>query len=230
VKSSVRQLYQQLVPVSVRRLPFVAALARRLSSRFAHDLLYTAEYFDTDVERVSAQAAPAFASLIAGDFGPVRIIDVGCGTGVLLAALRTSHPTVVGLEYAEAGLARCRARGLDVRKFDLERDTWPHGKETFDLAISMEVAEHLPAAVADQFVELLVTLAPCIVFTAATVGQGGLDHVNEQPHSYWIEKFAEHGCEHQERDSIRWRDQLMTSGCAAFYYENLMLYRRRAPS
>ena len=45
------------------------------------------------------------------------------------------------------------------RSFRLER--------RFDLALCLEVAEHLPAKAADAFVASLVELAPVVVFSAA---------------------------------------------------------------
>ena len=77
---------------------------------------------------------------------------------------------------------------VTVLKFDLERDNLKDTR-TFDVAISMEVAEHLPEKIADRYVDLLTGLSNIIVFTAAYPGQGGDDHVNEQPALYWISKF-----------------------------------------
>jgi hypothetical protein len=60
------------------------------------------------------------------------------------------------------------------------------------MAISLEVAEHLPESCADQFVDALVRAAPIVVFSAAIPHQGGINHINEQLQSYWKEKFARH--------------------------------------
>ena len=65
--------------------------------------------------------------------------------------------------------------------------------ERFDLAISLEVAEHLPATRADSFVELLCHCADVVIFGAATKLQGGTNHINEQWQSYWVERFEGHG-------------------------------------
>jgi len=50
----------------------------------------------------------------------------------------------------------------------------------FDLAVSMEVAEHLPEQVSEPYIDLLTRLSRVVVFTAARPGLGGSDHVNEQ--------------------------------------------------
>jgi hypothetical protein len=92
---------------------------------------------------------------------------------------------------------------------------------TFDMAISMEVAEHLPARYADEFVALLVDLAPAVLFSAAIPQQGGRRHVNEQWPAYWAQKFATHGylaidCirpQVWDRDDIEW-----------WYAQNTLLY------
>lgn len=63
----------------------------------------------------------------------------------------------------------------------------------YDLAVSLEVAEHLPEEMSDTFVDNLARASNLILFSAAVVGQGGDFHVNEQPLSYWKEKFRKRG-------------------------------------
>lgn len=67
-----------------------------------------------------------------------------------------------------------------------------HG--TLDLAFSFEVAEHIEQDYADIFVDNMLSGDPrWVIMTAAPPGQGGCWHVNEQPKSYWIEKFERRG-------------------------------------
>ena len=155
-----------------------------------------------------------------------RALDVGCGTGALLEALKKRGcAQVFGLEYSDAALTYCRERGLEVRQFDLERDQFCDDR-TFDVAISMEVAEHLPARMADTYIELINQLSDRIVFTAATPGQGGDDHVNEQPHSYWIAKFNARGFAYDAERSARWQAEWYERDIAECYAKNVMLFRR----
>ena len=46
---------------------------------------------------------------------------------------------------------------------------------------------------AEIFVQSLCNTAPIVIFSAAHPGQGGTNHVNEQPFEYWAEKFKKHG-------------------------------------
>ena len=66
-------------------------------------------------------------------------------------------------------------------------------EQRYDLAMSLEVAEHLPEEAADTLVDSLCKVADVIIFSAAHPGQGGDHHINEQPVEYWEEKFAHHG-------------------------------------
>jgi hypothetical protein len=52
------------------------------------------------------------------------------------------------------------------------------------MVTSFEVAEHIPERLEDRYVDMLCLLGNLIVISAATPGQGGMDHVNEQPHAY----------------------------------------------
>jgi hypothetical protein len=98
---------------------------------------------------------------------------------------------------------------------------------TFDLAVSMEVAEHLPEMVADRYVDLLTRLSQVIVLTAAPPGQGGTAHLNEQPPSYWISKFQQRGFTHAEELSRRWRESWKAAGDVKhWYHHNLMIFRQ----
>lgn len=63
----------------------------------------------------------------------------------------------------------------------------------FSLCLCLEVAEHLEQQYADVLVQSCINHSDTIIWSAATPGQGGYHHVNEQPHQYWIDKFAAHG-------------------------------------
>lgn len=222
-----RKVWRALVPISLRESATVMSLKRTYLKPITLNLLYDLEYYRREVEAGAARSAPAIAGSIIEDLKPGSAIDVGCGTGALLAALQERGCRVFGLEYADSGLAYCRRRGLDVRKYDIERQA-PPDHRTFDVAISMEVAEHLPESSADRFVGLLCGYSDRIVFTAAQPGQGGTDHINEQPRSYWVAKFHARGFEPDDEMAARWRrDWEATGQVETFYGQNLMIFRRR---
>ena len=59
----------------------------------------------------------------------------------------------------------------------------------FDLAISLEVAEHIDEKSSEIFINNLTKASKIVLFSAAVPGQRGSGHVNEQWPEYWIEKF-----------------------------------------
>lgn len=220
----VKRVYLTIVPARVRKSSIVGRLKARMP--FMHDMSYDAHYYEGTVEAAAVRSAGAIADSIVESFHPAKVVDVGCGTGAVLAALRDRNCTVFGLEYSSAALDYCRKRKLDVAKFDLENDSLKNGRR-FDVAVSLEVAEHLPQSVADRYVDLLTSLSDSVVFTAAQPGQGGMDHVNEQPASYWISKFQQRGFLHSEELTRNWRADWKSGGTVQpWYYANLMIFRK----
>jgi hypothetical protein len=94
----------------------------------------------------------------------------------------------------------------------------------YDLAMSLEVAEHLAPEYAAEFVARLVRLSDMVFFSAAIPGQGGYNHVNEQWPEYWAAHFAQHG--YDPIDCIRW--QVWDNPEVLIHYaQNVMLFARR---
>ena len=186
------------------------------------------EYFYEDWnEPRKIQESSAMAEDIIRFFNPSNALDVGCGSGNLMNELKVRGINIKGLEYSTAGIKICLERGLDVKKFNLEKDLL-EDSSTFDVVISTEVAEHLPESFADRYVDLLCkTSERIVVFTAATPGQGGLDHVNEQPHEYWIDKFTQRGFTFDEPTSLECREGWEARQVISdFYWKNLMIFQR----
>jgi SAM-dependent methyltransferase len=210
-----------------RRNPLAPLLVRvklSMEKRAEHDEVYDAAYYEK-VDEGMTRSAAVIARHVVQEFRPKTVIDIGCGTGALLAALRDQGVLGVGFEHSRAALAFCQSRGLDVRHFDVESAT-PLGALA-DVAISTEVAEHLPEAFADRFVALLCGAAPIVVVTAAIPGQGGTDHVNEQPNSYWVQKFEAAGFTLDESMTNAWRSSWRAQGTEDCYSANVMTFARR---
>lgn len=147
-------------------------------------------------------------------------VDVGCGVGTWLSVLRARGVTdVQGIdgEWVDTNLLVIPPELF--LKADLTKSLAVQRR--FDLAISLEVAEHLPPECAEDFVATLVRLSDCVLFSAAIPHQGGRNHLNEQWPEFWAEFFARHG--YQAIDAIRcrvWNDPDIDT----WYKQNTLLY------
>ncbi|KAA1008231.1 class I SAM-dependent methyltransferase [Paraburkholderia panacisoli] len=139
----------------------------------------------------SESSANVVLSLLFKHYMPQSIVDVGCGAGTWLkVAKELGVKKILGLdgEYATQQLV------IPIEDFiphDLSAKIDKRG--VFDLAMSLEVAEHLDKSRADEFVEDLCGLSDVILFSAAVPHQGGTDHRNENWPEYWAEKFQRRG-------------------------------------
>lgn len=180
---------------------------------------YDANFFSSHHPGAASSAA-VMVPLMLDLSGARSVVDVGCGIGTWLA------------EFARLGITNIHGFDgvwVDPKQLLIPRDCFTAtdlGRlipplQRFDMAISLEVAEHLPEVSADAFVDSLTGLAPAIAFSAAIPMQGGTDHVNEQWPGYWAAKFAARGF--VAIDCIRervWNEP----GVEWWYAQNTILY------
>lgn len=152
---------------------------------------YNAEFYSG--RRKMTQPAAEKILPILMQLASVRsVADFGCGIGVWLSVARTMGATrTIGFEGEWVTTEMLENADIDLKRGSLEKRV--QLDEPVDLAISLEVAEHLSAVRADSFVDDLCAASSLILFSAAVPGQGGKGHVNEQWQSYWAEKFGHHG-------------------------------------
>lgn len=153
------------------------------------------------------------------------VLDLGCGSGFLIARLALHGKAVTGVDGSRS--AHIFAAD-EVRKNILIRDLrLPLDLGRYDLVMCTEVAEHLPAAYAGALVDSICRNAGSwVFFTAAQPGQGGHGHVNEQPHGYWIGKFLQRGYSLDEPRTTAFRRDLSRSvRVIRWFTHNALLFR-----
>jgi SAM-dependent methyltransferase len=183
---------------------------------------YTSHYYEA-LRQGARRSAGVVVPLVLQRLRPKSVVDVGCGQGTWLAV------------FVEQGVTDvCGVDGdyVDRQRMEIPAERFvPHNltrplrlARQFDLATSLEVAEHLPPESADLLVDSLVRLAPAVLFSAAAPHQGGEGHINEQWPAYWAERFAQHDflpvdCLRRtlwSRDDVEW-----------WYAQNTFLYLSR---
>ena len=125
---------------------------------------------------------------------PQSVVDVGCGIGTFLFCFKQAGvKQVLGIDGHWANRALMK-KYLDDTEFTVANLNEPITvNRKFDLAVCLEVAEHLKESEADTVVKSLTGLSNIILFSAAVPGQGGENHINEQWIQYWQAKFAKEG-------------------------------------
>jgi hypothetical protein len=168
----------------------------------------------------SAQLYSKFLSMV---YPAVSVVDVGCGRGAWLKAFKESGASrISGFDGAWNSQRKMIEDSIVFQACDLNKPIIVD--ERFDLAMSLEVAEHLEPASASTFVKSLVGLSDVVMFGAAFVEQGGTDHLNERENSYWAGLFASH--KYLAFDIFRpvfWGD----SRVEYWYQQNTFLYVRK---
>jgi SAM-dependent methyltransferase len=190
-----------------------------MSNAKIDEVTYNSAFFEAQSPaslRSARKIVPDVLSLVS----PTSVVDLGCGVGTWLSVFREKGVSDI------LGVDGCY---VDTDALLIPRDCFlPHDLATpiavtrqFDLAISLEVGEHLPAEASDFLVDQLVGLANIVLFSAAIPGQGGFHHINEQWQSYWRDRFESRG--YVPVDCIRhrfWRDP----DVGAYYRQNMLLY------
>jgi SAM-dependent methyltransferase len=186
-------------------------------------LSYDRNYLDCHREG-SYRSAKIVLPIIFERFNPASVIDVGCGVGGWLKVAGDLGATqIVGVDgdYIDRSMLM-----IDQSAFvphDLASSIYITQK--FDLAISLEVAEHLGASVVPNYLASLMTLSDMVLFSAAIPAQGGTDHVNENWMEFWAIQFVQRG--YLPLDIIRpriWNDR----DIEPWYRQNIMIFANRA--
>lgn len=119
----------------------------------------------------------------------LRCLDVGCGEGWWSEGLWDAGAADV--DSIDHPVPEQAAEGVIVLDVDLEGAY--QLQRGYDLALCLEVAEHLSAPAGDELVRQLCRSSRAVAWSAAIPAQGGSGHQNEQWPAYWEERFAAYG-------------------------------------
>lgn len=183
---------------------------------------YTGGFYQ-DLEPTSLFSAKAALSIIFGVLDINSVVDFGCGTGSWLrAAGELGARKLTGVDGPWVKREMLVDTSIDLITANLESPIASPGAH--DLAMSVEVAEHLTPARADGFVNELCTASSHVMFGAAIPGQGGTGHINEQWQSYWARKFIANGYHPLDIVRPQLHDQKLVN---TWYRNNILLYVRK---
>jgi SAM-dependent methyltransferase len=183
---------------------------------------YTADYYRA-LQEGARRSAEVIVPLVLELVQPRSVIDVGCGVGTWLSVFKECDVADIwGVDGEHIERAMLEFPPERFLPFDLEHP-FRVGRR-FDLVVSLEVAEHLPASCAETFVESLALLGPVVLFSAAVPFQGGEHHVNGQWPEYWANLFRER--DYVAIDCLRrriWHNESVDW----WYAQNVLLFAAR---
>lgn len=115
------------------------------------------------------------------------VIDIGAGVGAWSRAAIELNKSVLSID---GNWVQDIPNKFDKLKYSFQNLNDSLVVDThYDLAICLEVAEHLEPQRSQGLISDLCRLAPVVMFGAALPRQGGAGHINCRPHSFWIDLF-----------------------------------------
>jgi hypothetical protein len=138
----------------------------------------------------SLQSARAIVPIILHYFSVRSVVDIGCGIGTWLKVFEENGiSNILGIDGPHIDHDMLVIRKEKFVAADLRNQLSVPGY--YDLALSLEVAEHLPKELSTAFVMSLTAAAPVVLFSAAVPGQPGIEHINAQWQDYWRAIFRD---------------------------------------
>jgi SAM-dependent methyltransferase len=192
----------------VREFPTLESLIElgKTSSMGSEDGEWSAcTHLQTDVMHFAA----FFARHLAYGLQPKSVLEFGCGLGTTSDFLARFVPggsqvvcvdpeVMIGEIFGANSARRFPHRPLQLSMLSFAPEAQKcsnalfNSDMGFELVLSLEVAEHLPAELIDQFIQSLArATTKYLVFSAARPGQEGTGHIDKTMHTrdWWIKRF-----------------------------------------
>ncbi len=167
-----------------------------------------------------ARSADVIVPIVMTRFAPRRVIDLGCGTGDWLEAFhRYGADDIHGYDGVWVPRSSLKIPATSFTAVDFHAAL--PATSRCDLAVSLEVAEHVDAPTSVKCIEFLCRASDLVLFSAAIPGQGGHGHINEQYQDRWVAAFGSQG--YHAFDLIRpqiWMDERVSW----WYQQNVLVF------
>lgn len=145
-------------------------------------------------EKGSYYSAISILEFILSFYNFNSLVDLGCGMGTWCkAASDLGVKYILGIDQHEYEQEYMLIDDRNYMKFDLKNELDNYGK--FDIAVSVEVAEHIDSAYVNTFIRNVCSQSNIVLFSAALPFQGGTGHINEKKCSFWKQQFNKYGYE-----------------------------------
>ena len=186
------------------------------------DNIYDSDFYAT-LNQSSEIASQVYIEYLYQFIKPQSVVDVGCGYASWLKACKKfGSIKLTGVDGKWNNGELVQSLGFSFISMDL--DLIDNPIPVHDLAISLEVAEHLKPSSSKTFIENLTKISNVVLFSAAFTNQGGTNHINERNPSFWGRIFND--LDYVAFDLFRenfWGDDRV----GFWYRQNCFLYCKR---
>ena len=131
------------------------------------------------------------ADRIVADLAPARVLDAGCALGLLVEALRARGVEAFGIDLSEFAIGHVHE---SIRPFCRQGSITDPLDRRYDLIVSIEVLEHMPAREAETAIANICAHTDDVLFSSSPFDFREPTHINVHGPEYWAEQFARHQC------------------------------------
>ena len=194
---------------------------RQLNSLYRQGWYEVNEISYQQIESEEGPFAERLAQWIATELTPATVLDIGCGPGTYVRALRAQDIEATGIDTDERVLGQEHLQQQSL--FDLDQQA--------ELVLCLEVAEHIPGenndAIAESIAASLLT-GGTLIWSAAHPGQGGVGHVNCQTKQYWEDLITAAGLQRDTTMEECLLSYIKNGYHMGWFLQNAMVFRRES--
>jgi hypothetical protein len=156
---------------------------------------FGAEYYATSCGKPYCRNAEwleffdAIAARIVVDINPQSALDAGCALGLLVETLRGRGVDAYGIDLSSFAIS---SAAENICPYVKEASVTDELARHYDLIVSIEVLEHVPAPAAEAAIANFCHHTDDVLFSSSPFDYGETTHVNVRPPEYWAEQFARH--------------------------------------
>lgn len=224
--NNVGELDRQTIASIARSKWSLEACGKRYDKIFQQlNDLYRAGWYElkdisfNQIEHEEGPFAKRLADWIVSSLTPNTVLDVGCGPGTYVRALRELGVEAIGIDTDKRVLEQ---------EYLLQQSLFDTNL-TAEVVLCLEVAEHIDSSEADAIAtSIAATMEPngILIWSAAHPGQGGVGHINCQPKSYWQAKLEEAGLKRDEDTELQLVTHIKNGYHMGWFCQNAMVFNK----